>query len=228
MAIRLLLLIATVGAASSGCAAAPQHPPVAAEQVAPDRVLDFAVLYRNNCAGCHGVEGRGGVALDLANPIYLAIADDRVIRRATAEGVRGTSMPAFAQRAGGMLTDAQVDAIVTGMRAQWATADVAAGVALPPYAEPSPGDPAHGEAVLTTYCAHCHGPRGERAPSGGSIVDRSYLALVSDQGLRTTIIAGRRDLHAPDWRNNVPGHPMTGQEISDVVAWLSAQRGPHE
>jgi hypothetical protein len=57
-------------------------------------------------------------------------------------------------------------------------------------------------------------------------VDGSYLALVSDQGLRTTVIAGRPELGAPDWRGNVPGTPMTPQDIADVVAWLSAQRAP--
>ena len=52
----------------------------------------------------------------------------------------------------------------------------------------------------------------------------SYLALVSDQDLRTVVIVGRPELGAPDWRNNVPGKPMSPQEISDVVAWLAAQR----
>jgi cytochrome c oxidase cbb3-type subunit 3/ubiquinol-cytochrome c reductase cytochrome c subunit len=31
-------------------------------------------------------------------------------------------------------------------------------------------------------------------------------------------------LGAPDWRGNVPGHPMTDQEITDVVAWLATRR----
>jgi hypothetical protein len=49
---------------------------------------------------------------------------------------------------------------------------------------------------------------------------------VSDQSLRTTVIAGRPDLGAPDWRGNVTGRPMTPQEVSDVVAWLAARRMP--
>jgi cytochrome c oxidase cbb3-type subunit III len=228
MAARRLLLIVTCGAAGLAGCAAPRHPPVEAEQVAPDKVLEFAVLYRTNCAGCHGIDGRGGAALDLANPVYLAVADDRVIRRATAAGVPGTSMPAFASAAGGMLTDEQIDAIVKGMRTRWANPSAVAGVSLPPYADPSSGDAARGGAAFATYCAQCHGQRGEGAASRGSIVEGSYLALVSNQGLRTTIIAGRRDLGQPDWRNNVPGHPMTAQEISDVVAWLAARRGVHE
>ena len=55
-------------------------------------------------------------------------------------------------------------------------------------------------------------------------MEGSYLSLVSDQQLRTIVIVGRPELGAPDWRNNVPGHPMSAQEISDVVAWLAAQR----
>ena len=38
------------------------------------------------------------------------------------------------------------------------------------------------------------------------------------------VITGRPDFDAPDWRNNIPGHPMTDQEITDVVAWLASQR----
>ena len=57
-----------------------------------------------------------------------------------------------------------------------------------------------------------------------SIVDGSYLALVSDQNLRTTVIVGRPELGAPDWRGDVPGKPMSPEDVSDVVAWLAAQR----
>jgi hypothetical protein len=47
---------------------------------------------------------------------------------------------------------------------------------------------------------------------------------VSDQQLRTIVIAGRPELGAPDWRGDVAGRPMSAQEITDVVAWLSSQR----
>ncbi len=38
------------------------------------------------------------------------------------------------------------------------------------------------------------------------------------------VIAGRPELGAPDWRNNVPGKPMSGQEVADVVSWLTSKR----
>src|SRR5260221_6843799 len=75
--------------------------------IPPGRVTDFPLLYAQNCAGCHGPDGQGGLALALGDPVYLAIADDTTIRRVTAEGVSETAMPAFAQQAGGMLTHAQ-------------------------------------------------------------------------------------------------------------------------
>jgi cytochrome c oxidase cbb3-type subunit 3/ubiquinol-cytochrome c reductase cytochrome c subunit len=47
---------------------------------------------------------------------------------------------------------------------------------------------------------------------------------VSDQGLRTAVLAGRPALGMPDWR--VPGAAaaMSAQEIADVVAWLIGHR----
>ena len=214
------LVVAT--AFAIGCDRAPGRPGAGAV-VAPDRIRDFAVLYRGNCSGCHGLGGNGGAAMALSNPIYLALADDDVIRRATARGIPGTAMPAFARDSGGMLTDEQIDTVVKGIRTRWANPRAVAGIELPPYAESAGGDPRRGGDVFATYCASCHGEAG-RGGRASSIVDGSYLALVSDQGLRTTVIAGRPDLGAPDWRGNVPGRPMTPRDIADVVAWLSAQR----
>jgi len=212
----------------AGCDNAPGRRAIDEANVAPDKIIDFNVLYRTNCAGCHGPDGRGGAALALANPIYLAIADADVLRRVTADGIAGTSMPAFARRSGGILTDQQIDAIVNGIRTRWTnpSAVTAIELPLPPYSDAPPGDARRGGAVFGMYCASCHGDRGRGARGGSSIVDGSYLALVSDQGLRTTVIAGRPDLGAPDWRGNIRGKAMTSQDISDVAAWLSAQRPP--
>ena len=207
-----------------GCDNAPGRRAIDEEHVAPDKILDSNVLYRTNCAGCHGADGRGGAALALANPIYLAIADAGLLRRATADGIAGTPMPGFSRRSGGLLTDQQIDAIVNGIRTRWSNPSAAAGIDLPPYSDSLPADAHRGGAVFATYCASCHGAGGRGARGGSSIVDRAYLALVSDQGLRTTVIAGRPDLGAPDWRSNIRGKPMAFQDISDVVAWLSAQR----
>jgi len=207
----------------TGCDRLPGRPKPGAAEVRPDEVKNFAVLYAENCAACHGPDGRGGAgAIGLANPVYLATADDAAIRRATASGVAGSLMPPFARGAGGMLTDAQVEVLVRGIRG-WEQPGALAGATPPPYAGQA-GEAARGAAVFATFCSGCHGTNGVGGPKASSIVDGSFLGLVSDQSLRTTVIAGRPDLGQPDWRNDVPGRALDAQDVSDVVAWLAAQR----
>ena len=209
--------------AVAACNNLPGRPGTGPEVIRPEAVVDFTTLYKQNCSGCHGAEGRGGAAIALRDPVYLAIASDETIRRTTGKGVRGTQMPPFAQSQGGTLTDTQINVIVRGIRS-WARPDTLQHVHLPPYAAGSPGDPRRGADVFATFCSSCHGPNGGGTKKASSIVNGTYLALVSNQGLRTTVIAGRPELGAPDWRNNMAGRPMSAQEISDVVAWLGAQR----
>src|SRR5260221_11346147 len=94
-----------------GCDSSDGRPAKDSETLAPDEIVDFKTLYAENCAGCHGAEGRGGAAIALADPVYLAVADEAAMRKAITGGERGTSMPAFARSAGGMLTAKQIDVI---------------------------------------------------------------------------------------------------------------------
>jgi mono/diheme cytochrome c family protein len=208
----------------SGCGSAPGAPQKGSEMRAPQDVLEFGTLYADNCAACHGAEGRGGAALALADPVYLGIVDDAAMRNVIANGVRATSMPAFAQSAGGMLTEKQIDVITSEIRARWSRPGALDGAHPPPYASKSAGDAQQGQVAYRTYCESCHGPEGKGGAKGSAITNDSFLALVSDQGLRTTVIAGRPELGAPDWRGYSPGRPMSDQEVTDVVAWLASRR----
>ena len=208
----------------SACGNSPGRPSRDPEVQVPSEISDFNTLYTENCAGCHGVEGRGGAAIALADPVYLAIADEGAMRKIIANGVRGTSMPAFAQSAGGMLTDKQIDVITSQIRSRWSRPEILDGANPPSYAAKASGDVQRGEASYRTYCSSCHGSQGQGGPKGSAITNDSFLALVSDQGLRTIVITGRPELKAPDWRGNVPGKPMSDQEITDIVAWLASHR----
>jgi cytochrome c oxidase cbb3-type subunit III len=222
-----LRYLCTFGALSmmllSGCSP-PGRPSSNSEDQAPNEISDFRILYAENCAACHGAEGRGGAAIALADPVYLAVADENAMRKIIANGAHGTSMPAFAQSAGGMLTDKQIDIIAIGIRSRWSREGILDGANPPAYAAKTPGDIQRGETAYRTYCSSCHGAQGQGGPKGSAITNNSFLALVSDQGLRTIVIAGRPELGAPDWRKDVPGKPMSDQEITDVVAWLVSHR----
>jgi mono/diheme cytochrome c family protein len=221
------LIVAAVGFLAlnmSGCANSPGRPVAGDIQINPADISDFDTLYKQNCAGCHGPDGKGGAALALADPVYLAVADDTVLHQAATNGIPGTSMPAFAQSAGGMLTDKQIAILVNGIRVRWARPGALQGANPPTYAAAAPGDSSRGADVYAAYCSACHGAGGRGGAKASSIVNGSFLALLTDQELRTLVIVGRPDLGAPDWRSNIPGKPMSSPEISDVVAWLASQR----
>jgi mono/diheme cytochrome c family protein len=198
--------------------------------VMPDQVTDFTALYKSNCAGCHGHEGRSGAARPLNDPTFLAVIGKETLRNVIANGVPKTAMPAFAQKAGGGLTELQIGILADQIEERWSRPQDFASVALPPYSA-DPGEllkaaPGAGETVFRAYCASCHGEEGAGGSKAGSVIDPFFLALVSDQSLRSSVIAGRPDQGAPDWRSDSPGHPMTPQEISNVVAWIAEHRAP--
>ena len=185
----------------------------------------FDGLYETNCAGCHGTDGRNGAALSLNDSVYRAVMDLAAARRAIATGVRGTLMPAFARSAGGVLADSQIDVLVQGLQTRWSRQAASGLAGAPAYADRA-GNPEAGAGAYTTFCAKCHGMPGGPGAKPGEVYAHSYLALVSNQWLRTAIVVGRPERGMPDWRNDVPGRPMTDGEITDIVAWLAAQRVP--
>jgi cytochrome c oxidase cbb3-type subunit 3 len=220
----LTIVAAVLGILTGACGAPPGQPRAGSIELAPNDVVEFDALYADNCAACHGPNGRGGAAIALANPVYLAIVDDESMRASIAGGVRSTSMPAFAQRAGGMLTEKQLDALVGGIRSRWSRPGALTGANPPSYKATSAGDVHRGGAAYQTFCQSCHGSDGQGGAKGSAITNDSFLALTSDQGLRTIVIAGRPELSAPDWRGYVAGHPMSDQEVTDVVSWLASHR----
>lgn len=214
-----------------GCSRIPGRPGPGPEVVRPSEVLDFTTLYRANCAACHGENGRNGAAISLANPAYLAVVGEENLRVITANGVTSKLMPPFSKSAGGMLTNQQIGVLAHGMVQKWSRSDLFAGQSIPSYRAAEAGDGDRGQQSFGAFCARCHGVAGEgsteNVKSGagkvGSIVDQSYLALISDQGLRSLVIAGRPDEGMPDWRSD-GAQPLTDQQITDIVAWLGSKR----
>ena len=173
----------------------------------PTRSRTSIVLYAKNCAGCHGPDGKGGAAIPLADPVFLAIADDARHSPDRNHRSTGHSDAGLRKSAGGMLTDKQIDCDrrrnpLLGE----ARSPQASRTSLPTPPRPL-AIPRAAQQVYATYCSSCHGPDGRGGTKASSIVNGSYLALVSDQNLRTIVIVGRPELGAPDWRINVPGSP---------------------
>jgi cytochrome c oxidase cbb3-type subunit 3/ubiquinol-cytochrome c reductase cytochrome c subunit len=233
---RLLLLLAGLAA---GCDL-PGRPTPGERPVPENQVMDFGILYTTRCAGCHGTDGKLGPAPPLNDPIFLAIVPDAELLRVITEGRTVTPgqqspMPAFVHDRGGPLTEAQVKALAEGIKKRWPPS-VSPSSSLPAYLEPAPagnGNKDEGTGVFARACAGCHGPEGKgdkdgRPLPGGAVNDQAFLALISDQALRRTIITGRPDLGMPPYDGpagrSQDFRALTSKEIDDLVALLKYWR----
>ncbi|HEV2280171.1 MAG TPA: c-type cytochrome [Acidobacteriaceae bacterium] len=230
-----ILGIVPLALALAGCSGVPgtlrESPPAR-----PEQVLDFRTLYNQNCRACHGEDGQNGPSMDLANPEFQALVDDNTLRNIISHGLIGTQMPAWSEQAGGMLTDQQINAIIAGMRKEWARPNAFAGATPPPYHQPAGGNAQHGQQLYQQRCSTCHQGNDRQQPNSPV-----YLSLVSDDVLRSIIIAGRPDIGQSDWRmgftrmpwlkgpitlQRMPPNPLSPQDVTDIVAYLHAQRNP--
>lgn len=215
--IRALLLVSLL--ALGGCRLSGKPKPDSQWKPASD-TTDFATLYRQNCIGCHGLGKVVSGSITMDNPAYLSVVPRGTLLDAISSGIPATAMPGFSAAAGGNLTGEQIEILANGIIAKKSAKSLGP---LPPYAA-NLGDPARGATVFAASCASCHGQAGIGSEKAGSVVSPAYLGLVSNQYLRTIVIAGRPDLGCPDFANRTPGHPMTNEDIADVTAWLVSNR----
>jgi len=182
-------------------------------------------LYAAHCAGCHGDTGKGGVGVPLSLPSFLESVDDIFLHKTIRMGRPGRVMPAFK-----VLSDAQVDAIVRHIRS-WS------GKPAPDFSDqPVRGDTQHGKQLFASYCATCHGAKGEGGRGTGVTFSRKrdlpiiapalnnagFLAAASDEMIRHTLQFGRED--TPMRSFLVQG--LSEQDIDDLVSYVRTFEKP--
>jgi cytochrome c oxidase cbb3-type subunit 3/ubiquinol-cytochrome c reductase cytochrome c subunit len=90
----------------------PGRPDPADRPAPPDQSLEFSVVFGQNCAGCHGSDGKLGPAPPLNDPLFRALVSDEDLQAVLTKGRKKALMPAFAKENGGMLTEAQIRVLV--------------------------------------------------------------------------------------------------------------------
>jgi cytochrome c oxidase cbb3-type subunit 3 len=169
----------------------------------PQALRAGRVLFIDNCAGCHGREGRGNVALgapDLTDRDWLYGGDGKTILASILEGRTGI-MPPFADKTSQEIRDLANYVLSLSGR----THD-----SLRAYF----GKPAFAP------CAACHGAEGKGNPALGSpdLSDRIWLHGDSIDDIMATIRNGRTGV-MPAWRDRL------GEDNAALVAaWVYAQR----
>lgn len=162
-------------------------------------------LYQQNCASCHGNEGRKPIegVPTLNHPRVLAIAQSDYYRDIIAHGRKGTQMPAWDQ----IFTPTQIQSVVSYIRS-WANPSEQ-------NTEFFAGDIQSGKALYRGNCMGCHGSKGEGG-IGNRLNSPSFLALASEGFIRDTIKFGRKHTAMPS------GFAFNEQELNDLVSYLQS------
>jgi cytochrome c oxidase cbb3-type subunit 3 len=178
-----------------------------------------AVLYGQNCAVCHGVDGNGGVGIPLNLPDFLAVVSDDYLRNTLRDGRPGRIMPAFTY-----LSDVEVDAVIGYIRS-WSKQ------AAPVYDSGSlPGNPKHGKTLYASHCKSCHGDKGRGGVGTGVTFSRpreapviapaldnpGFQKSVSDAMLKATLLRGREGTPMP----SIDALGLKEKDADNLVAYL--------
>ena len=173
----------------------------------PEAVRVGHVLFIDNCAACHGREGRGNRSIgapDLTDAEWQYGGDGKAILASVLDGRRG-AMPAL----GATLSAEDIH-------------DVAS------YVLSLSGGPEHtlnvqlGKRVFATNCTPCHGTEAKGNPAMGApnLTDSAWLYGDGLEDIANSVRNGRNGV-MPAWRERL------GEENSTLAAaWVYAQSHP--
>lgn len=206
LAIAVLLLILAAGAAVAQQGGDPAHG---------------AQLFDENCAVCHGPDGKGRVGAQLSSA-FSSIQPDLFVGNIIANGVAGTAMPAW-QEPNGPLTAQDVADLTAfvitlsgGRPADFPTPALKPITPIPTLADVK-GDPTLGSAVFAQNCAMCHGDQGQGR--AGAKLSRAFASIRPDLTVRNTIATGIAGTAMPAWLMG-NGGPLTAEEVDNVTAYV--------
>lgn len=174
---------------------------IAADDVLMRRVMDSGrTLFIDNCAACHGADGRGGPGFpDLTAGVWLWGGNPDVLAETIRVGVnspheqtRHSQMLAFG--ATGVLTHPEVLATAAYVRSLSGQTLNASDLRLIEVGRP----------VYEANCAVCHGPSGRGDPSVGApdLTDNRWLYGGDAQSVVDSIHHGRQG-HMPHWEGRL-------------------------
>ena len=142
-----------------------------------------APIFASQCAGCHGVDGRGGEhAPDIATAADVRQLADSALTGIVENGISGAGMPAF-----GALGRQKVNDVVAYLRILQGRGNISM----------LPGDPDHGEALFfgKAQCSDCHMVNGKGGFIGSDL--SSYGVDATADQMRAVILHPDKSLPPP-------------------------------
>ena len=178
-------------------------------------------FYTMACIECHGENGQGRTASQLANPVFLSTASDDMLHHMIGEGLAGTDMPGYLPEGEGKpnLTSAQIVHIISYLR----SLEDLPKVVIP---KSGTGDITKGEEVYMETCVLCHGEKGD-SPAGPQLNNPIFLRSASDGYLKATIALGRSETDMQPMIDPEEGmSEVTPDNVQDVIAFIRQWENP--
>lgn len=212
----------------------PTQRAEAQDDLQNEYVTDASVIYIENCAVCHGIEGEGIGATPALNSAALQSMAYEELFKVIARGRYGTAMTGWHEDEGGLYNDYQIQQLVALIRyADWTQiGELAASQGLIPPSLPIPSvdqemvaqiiemspeagsEWAAGFQLYAGNCTICHGIEGEGSDLGVPLNtadiqsrDTAELIRIISEGVSGTAMV--------PWHN-----ALTPEEISSIVEFL--------
>jgi cytochrome c oxidase cbb3-type subunit III len=158
-------------------------------------------VFSSSCAGCHGLDGRGGErAPDIAGKREVQRLSNAALARIVHDGVPGTGMPSFR-----LLGASRIQAVVLYVRSLQGRGE----------AGKLPGNPVAGKVLFfgKARCAECHMVAGAGGFIGSDL--SNYAATESAEEIRQAIL--HPEAKADPAKKTVVVTTMSGEQLTGVA-----------
>lgn len=183
-----------------------------------DAVLSGAQLWRENCAACHGADGRGtakikeqlqGEAPDFTSLLFAEKSTRKQMLLSVRDGIKDTLMPSFRET----LSYPDMIAVIDYARDTFILANTLGEA----YNE--------GKKVYVDNCSVCHGDHGQGAvwtsaglfPKPADFTDPIKQKELTKTRMLFSVTNGRADTAMVAWKTS-----LSEQEIAAVVSYIRA------
>lgn len=175
------------------------------------------ILYRDECAVCHGGQGNRLPGVPLGSAEFLQQLGDAGMEKVIKEG-KGV-MPAWGRDHEGPFSEEQIHMVIDYLKsAAEINGPVAATAATPSPAPSGPVSADAGKALFANNCVACHGANGGRIPAA-KLSSKSFLDALDDTALAGVVRDGKASMPA---FGLTKGGTLSEGDIQSVVAFLRA------
>lgn len=171
------------------------------------------LVYAENCAACHGINGAGSVIAPALDSAELRTTSREDLEQVVSTGVPGTLMAGWSN----MISTEQIGSVID-LIYRWpelVQADIEFPEAEVLQIPSSPEMIADGQQLFNIACKSCHGAEAYGSPMAPALNNQLFLSEIPDAAIYQIIAGGIPDTLMPAW-----GSRLTDYDLQSLVAYL--------